>query len=119
MDRRPNDALIVRSVIALAKNLGLRVVAEGVETEPVWRHLSELGCDVAQGNYLSHSLPPSELVDWVKQWEELFQDAHRIAEELLERRRGPSDRRSGMDDRREAEEAARRRFVRGRSRRVG
>jgi EAL domain-containing protein (putative c-di-GMP-specific phosphodiesterase class I) len=101
MDERPNDALIVRSVIALAKNLGLRVVAEGVESENVWRRLTDLGCDVAQGNYLSPALPPDKLVAWVRQWEELYQEAHRMAEELLERREGPSDRRAGIDDRRE------------------
>jgi EAL domain-containing protein (putative c-di-GMP-specific phosphodiesterase class I) len=100
MDERPNDALIVRSVIALAKSLGLRVVAEGVEREPVWRRLSELGCDVAQGNYLSPALPAPDLIRWVRQWEELYEEAHRMASELLERREGPSDRRSGIPDRR-------------------
>jgi predicted signal transduction protein with EAL and GGDEF domain len=100
MDRRPQDALIVRSVIALAKSLHLRVVAEGVESEPVWRRLSDLGCDVAQGHYLSRPLPPDELIAWVRQWDELYAEAHRIADELLERRLGPGDRRSGAGDRR-------------------
>jgi diguanylate cyclase len=100
MDRRPQDALIVRSVIALAKSLHLRVVAEGVETEPVWRRLSDLGCDMAQGHYLSRPLPPDELIAWVRQWEELYAEAHRMADELLERRLGPTDRRSGQSDRR-------------------
>jgi EAL domain-containing protein (putative c-di-GMP-specific phosphodiesterase class I) len=100
MDRRPQDALIVRSVIALAKSLHLRVVAEGVETEPVWRRLSDLGCDVAQGHYLARPLPPDDLIAWVRQWEELYADAHRMADELLERRLGPTDRRLGQDDRR-------------------
>ncbi|MEA2423734.1 MAG: diguanylate cyclase, partial [Thermoleophilaceae bacterium] len=101
MDERPQDALIVRSVIALAKSLGLRVVAEGVEREPVWRRLTELGCDVAQGNYLSAPLPPDGLIAWVRQWEELFEEAHRMASELLERRMGPPDRRAGTPDRRD------------------
>jgi len=100
MNERPQDALIVRSVIALAKSLRLRVVAEGVETEPVWRRLSALGCDVAQGNYLSVPLPPDELAAWVRQWEELYAEAHRMADELLERREGPDDRRLGPNDRR-------------------
>jgi EAL domain-containing protein (putative c-di-GMP-specific phosphodiesterase class I) len=111
MVERPNDALIVRSVIALAKSLGLRVVGEGVESEPVWRRLSELGCDVAQGNYLSPPLPPDETVRWVRQWEELYEEAHRMADELLERRDGPGDRRSGIDDRRLG--VTGRRFIRG------
>jgi diguanylate cyclase len=101
MDESPNDALIVRGVIALAKSLGLRVVAEGVETEAVWRILSNLGCDVAQGNYLSRPLPPDDLIAWVRQWEELYEEAHRMAEDLLERRYGPDDRRAGIDDRRD------------------
>jgi EAL domain-containing protein (putative c-di-GMP-specific phosphodiesterase class I) len=100
MDVRPQDALIVRSVIALSKSLHLRVVAEGVETEAVWQRLSDLGCDVAQGNYLSPPLPPDELLAWVRQWEELYAEAHRMADELLERRAGPTDRRSGPNDRR-------------------
>jgi EAL domain-containing protein (putative c-di-GMP-specific phosphodiesterase class I) len=112
MHERPQDALIVRSVIALAKSLHLRVVAEGVESEPVWRRLSDLGCDVAQGNYLSRPLPPDELIAWVRQWEELYQEAHRMADELLERRLGPSDRRAGPSDRREDEPVSSRRFVR-------
>ena len=51
-----SDAAIVRSTIDLAHNLGLRVVAEGVESEDAWRHLEALGCDFAQGYYLS---PPA------------------------------------------------------------
>ena len=101
MDEHPSDALIVRSVIALSKSLGLRVVAEGVEREPVWRRLTDLGCDIAQGNYLSRPLEPAALIAWVRQWEELYQEAHRIAAELLERRQGVPDRRSGTPDRRD------------------
>jgi predicted signal transduction protein with EAL and GGDEF domain len=100
MNERPRESLIVRSVIALAKNLNLRVVAEGVETEAVWRRLAALGCDIAQGNYLSPPLPPDELTGWVRQWEELNAEAHRMATELLERREGPDDRRFGPGDRR-------------------
>ena len=52
-----SDAAIVRSTIDLAHNLGLKVVAEGVESEDAWRHLEALGCDYAQGYYLSRPLP--------------------------------------------------------------
>ena len=52
-----SDAAIVRSTIDLAHNLGLRVVAEGVESEDAWRQLETLGCDFAQGYYLSRPLP--------------------------------------------------------------
>jgi diguanylate cyclase (GGDEF)-like protein len=60
-----NDAAIVRTTIDLARNLGLEVVAEGVETEAILRDLSELSCDVAQGFFLSRPLPAAELDDWL------------------------------------------------------
>jgi diguanylate cyclase (GGDEF)-like protein len=60
-----NDAVIVRSTIDLARNLGLEVVAEGVETEAVLADLAALRCDVAQGYLLSRPLPPAQLADWL------------------------------------------------------
>jgi diguanylate cyclase (GGDEF)-like protein len=56
-----NDAVIVRSTIDLARNLGLRVVAEGVETADVMATLADLRCDVAQGFHVSRPLPAAEL----------------------------------------------------------
>ena len=56
-----DDATIVRSTIDLGRNLGLEVVAEGVESGPIWDRLAELGCNVAQGYYLSRPLPADEL----------------------------------------------------------
>jgi diguanylate cyclase (GGDEF)-like protein len=56
-----NDAVIVRSTIDLARNLGLEVVAEGVETEEIMHALAELRCDIAQGYYISRPLPATEL----------------------------------------------------------
>jgi diguanylate cyclase len=60
-----DDATIVRSTIDLGRNLGLDVVAEGVETEPIWNTLRELGCTIAQGYYLSRPVPPDELGSWL------------------------------------------------------
>ena len=60
-----NDALIVRSTIDLARNLGLEVVAEGVEDEHVLEYLRTLRCHEAQGFHLSRPLPPEALVDWL------------------------------------------------------
>jgi diguanylate cyclase (GGDEF)-like protein len=51
-----NDAVIVRSTIDLARNLGLRVVAEGVETAEIMDALAELRCDVAQGYFISRPM---------------------------------------------------------------
>jgi EAL domain-containing protein (putative c-di-GMP-specific phosphodiesterase class I) len=58
--------VIVRSTIDLARNLGLQVVAEGVETEQAWDELSELGCTLAQGYYLSRPVPAAELTEWLR-----------------------------------------------------
>jgi diguanylate cyclase len=54
-------AVIVRSIIDLGRNLGLRVVAEGVETEAIWREIGELGPDLAQGYYLGMPAPAQEV----------------------------------------------------------
>jgi diguanylate cyclase (GGDEF)-like protein len=60
-----NDALIVRSTIDLAHNLGLKVVAEGVENSVAWERLVALGCDAAQGYYMSRPLPALEMTQWL------------------------------------------------------
>jgi diguanylate cyclase len=59
------DATIVRSTIDLASNLGLQVVAEGVETEQTRRRLAALGCDLGQGYLFAPPLEPSALGAWV------------------------------------------------------
>jgi diguanylate cyclase (GGDEF)-like protein/PAS domain S-box-containing protein len=59
------DAIIVRSMIDLARNLGLHVVAEGVETEETYELLRKLKCDTAQGDYLSQPVSADELVTWL------------------------------------------------------
>ena len=61
-----NDDVIVRSTIDLGHNLGLQVVAEGVETQEVWDRLAQLGCDTAQGFFISRPLPLVVLVDWLR-----------------------------------------------------
>ena len=60
-----SDAIIVRSTIDLGRNLGLRVVAEGVETAEIWRQLVVLGCDYAQGYYRSRPMPADEMPRWL------------------------------------------------------
>jgi diguanylate cyclase (GGDEF)-like protein len=66
MEDSENDAVIVRSTIDLGRNLGLRVVAEGVETSTAWNRLASLGCDIAQGYYLSRPIPAAELTEWIR-----------------------------------------------------
>ena len=59
-----DDAVIVRAVVDLARNLGLRTVAEGVEDLATWEQLSRLGCDSAQGYFLARPLPPDGFWGW-------------------------------------------------------
>jgi len=68
MINEDNDAVIVRSTVDLGQNLGLTVVAEGVETVEMFDELKKLGCDVAQGYLLSRPLPPDELTHWALDW---------------------------------------------------
>jgi diguanylate cyclase (GGDEF)-like protein len=63
-----NDAKIVRSTVDLGHNMGLRVVAEGIETEQVWNLLSEMGCDSGQGYYMSRPIPAEEFSAWSRRW---------------------------------------------------
>jgi diguanylate cyclase (GGDEF)-like protein len=65
MTENENDAVIVRSTIDLARNLGLAVVAEGVENEQILRGLGDLRCDVAQGYHVSRPLPAADLEAWL------------------------------------------------------
>ncbi len=58
-------ALIVRSTIGLAHDLGLRVVAEGIESAVGWKILAELGCDVAQGYHVARPMPDYDLRQWI------------------------------------------------------
>jgi diguanylate cyclase (GGDEF)-like protein/PAS domain S-box-containing protein len=60
------DSCIVRTIIELGHNLGLRVVAEGVEAAGILEILTEFRCDVAQGYYLSHPLPHLQLESWYR-----------------------------------------------------
>lgn len=59
------DATIVASTVALGHSLGLEVVAEGVESDAVWRRLAAFGCDIAQGYVLSRPLPADKLTTWL------------------------------------------------------
>jgi diguanylate cyclase (GGDEF)-like protein/PAS domain S-box-containing protein len=61
-----DDAVIVRSIIDLAHNLGVKVVAEGVEDKATMNLLYEYGCDEAQGYYFSRPVPGDDLVPWLE-----------------------------------------------------
>lgn len=59
-------ASITGAIVALAHNLKLNVVAEGVETKAQYEYLSEIECDEVQGYYLSRPLPETEILDFIK-----------------------------------------------------
>jgi EAL domain-containing protein (putative c-di-GMP-specific phosphodiesterase class I) len=59
------DAAIVRSTIGLGHELGLTVVAEGVEDQASWDQLRQFGCDLAQGYFMARPLSASDLDRWL------------------------------------------------------
>lgn len=59
-----DSEIIVRSTIELGHNLGLGVVAEGVESEAIWEGLSGLGCDAAQGYFIGMPIRSDEFAEW-------------------------------------------------------
>src|SRR3954468_11470867 len=65
MDQDPGNATIVQSTIDLGHNLGLKVIAEGVETEKIYGDLAKMGCDYAQGFFLSKPLSPQKMGVWL------------------------------------------------------
>ena len=68
MENDIGDTKIVRSTIDLGHNMGLRVVAEGIESEAVWRLLAALGCDQGQGYFMSRPIPGDRLAEWIANW---------------------------------------------------
>jgi diguanylate cyclase (GGDEF)-like protein/PAS domain S-box-containing protein len=66
MTRSEADAAIVRTMIDLGHNLGKQVCAEGVEDEETWTMLRDLGCDLAQGYWISRPMNAASLMDWLR-----------------------------------------------------
>lgn len=65
MSQSPDDWVIVSSLIELGHNLGMTVVAEGIEDQRTMSALSEIGCDVGQGYFMSRPVPADELTEWL------------------------------------------------------
>jgi EAL domain-containing protein (putative c-di-GMP-specific phosphodiesterase class I) len=61
------DEAIVRHSVDLGRSLGLRVVAEGVETPEVHERLAAMGCDQGQGYFYSRPIPTDEFERWLEQ----------------------------------------------------
>ncbi len=71
MENDESDAKIVRSTIDLAHNLGLTVVAEGVENAATYQLLADLQCDEAQGYFMGKPMPCADFMDWCERWRAL------------------------------------------------
>ena len=65
MHEDANDFMIVRATVELARNLGLRVVAEGVEDVETFDRLADFGCDEAQGFFISRPLSAQDFTRWL------------------------------------------------------
>lgn len=77
---QPRDRLIVSSLVNLAHDLGLDVVAEGVESTSLWDAVAALECDVAQGYGIAVPMAFPELRGWLSQWQDVAigsRDRHR------------------------------------------
>jgi len=72
-----NKFLIVKSIVDLGHNLGLRVVAEGVETKNHVNALKSLGCDRLQGYYFSKPKPAKEIDLWLRHYHETYSEGWR------------------------------------------
>ncbi len=68
MSSSQQDEFIVESIITLAHGLGLQVVAEGVETEQTFRQLQDMGCDLAQGYWISRPVAADDVIPWWQKW---------------------------------------------------
>jgi diguanylate cyclase (GGDEF)-like protein len=65
-----DSAVIVRSTIDLAHDLGRKVVAEGVENQAQWDRLAAFGCDMAQGYFIAAPMPSEQFRTWAVNWDE-------------------------------------------------
>ncbi len=73
------NAVIVRAVVDLARNLGLATVAEGVEDEATWEQLTQLGCTSAQGYFLARPMPADLFWGWLKEYGRTWEQPARAA----------------------------------------
>jgi len=67
MEEDSDDATIVHSTIDLAHNLGLKVVAEGVENGTIMKLLKRLGCDIGQGYHMARPMAASQVYEWLQE----------------------------------------------------
>ena len=76
LEKNANDEAITQAIIALSHSLGLRCIAEGVETAAQFNYLKALGCEEAQGFLIAHPLSESDLKSWWRMQEQLHSGSH-------------------------------------------
>ena len=81
---RGGDRALVRSTVHLARQIGMRVVAEGVDTEDAWRQLRGMGCDAAQGFLIGAPMPAREFLAWIASWDSRGRELNTIPREPVE-----------------------------------
>jgi EAL domain-containing protein (putative c-di-GMP-specific phosphodiesterase class I) len=80
---------IIRAVIHLAHQVGLPVVAEGVETKAAWQQLRSMGCERGQGYLISRPLPSREVPAWLASWNQRARELSSTGRIGRRRRRSP------------------------------
>ena len=73
MDKNERDRVIVQKTIEIGHELGIHVIAEGVENKEQLEFLHRNGCDSAQGYFFSRPLPANELVPWLRKYRSTLQ----------------------------------------------
>jgi EAL domain-containing protein (putative c-di-GMP-specific phosphodiesterase class I) len=96
---RGGDRALVRSTVHLARQMGLRIVAEGVDTEDAWRQLRGIGCDAAQGFLIGAPMPAREFLAWIASWDARGRKLNTIPRQGLEVEKPRSRRGSHTHDR--------------------
>ena len=70
METDPNAHAIVETSIDFSKKMKMKVVAEGIETQELWDLVAGLGCDEAQGFFISPAIPATEIPHWLAGWKQ-------------------------------------------------
>jgi len=74
-----DDRTVVRSTIYIAHQMGVGVVAEGVETEDAWRQLRSMGCERAQGFLIAEPLPARDVPAWLASWNQRARELRSVS----------------------------------------
>lgn len=65
------------SCLRLARQLGMEIVAEGVEDQADWDFVRKAGCDIAQGHFIAKAMPAADLPAWIQSWQQVFHPSNR------------------------------------------